>query len=261
MGRFAAPIEVTVLSWRFGSTACTCAQMALLIDKEAKVVQTGETELASSIALDLDRLYGVLQTQADRLQPGVPLHEVMQDTGLGILFPTVLVRLQLPASVPPAEGAPLPFHDYLQHLAHMHQATPARARARRRRRVSGGLMHVQCTRVGATRAGAATDGWGTRQALSMATQIQGDLPAETHKYMAHQVALLYQSVSYSTLDMRDLKKKIEPEFENIKKVTEQADSPVLNDEQRSFLQVRLRPEPPMHPARRQRGRICASVSL
>ena len=50
--------------------------MALLIDKECKVAQAGGAELQSTIALDLDRLYGVLQTQADRICPGLPLSEV-----------------------------------------------------------------------------------------------------------------------------------------------------------------------------------------
>jgi len=169
--------------------------MALLIDKECKVAQAGGAELQSTIALDLDRLYGVLQTQADRICPGLPLNEALVETGLAPLFPTVLLRLQLPAvtALPPDQTPPLQFHDYLQHLAHMHQA------------------------------------------LAMSTQIQGDLPEKTHKYMAHQIALLYQSVSYSTLDMRDLKKKIEPQFDNIKKVTESADPPKLNDEQISFM--------------------------
>eukprot|EP00277_Geminigera_cryophila_P046573 CAMPEP_0173078966 /NCGR_PEP_ID=MMETSP1102-20130122/14675_1 /TAXON_ID=49646 /ORGANISM="Geminigera sp., Strain Caron Lab Isolate" /LENGTH=124 /DNA_ID=CAMNT_0013950823 /DNA_START=1 /DNA_END=375 /DNA_ORIENTATION=+ len=58
------------------------------------------------------------------------------------------------------------------------------------------------------------------QTLSMAKQLQRDTVAGNHKYMAHQVALLYQSLSMPNLKLQPLKKKIEPQFEGIKKQTE-----------------------------------------
>lgn len=44
------------------------------------------------------------------------------------------------------------------------------------------------------------------QCLSMSMQIQGDLPNTNHKYMAHQVALLYQTLSYQNLKCSAFKK-------------------------------------------------------
>ena len=55
---------------------------------------------------------------------------------------------------------------------------------------------------------------------------QADIPAGNHKYIAHQIALLYQALSYQNLKCGAFKKRIEPKFETIKKITEASTTPV-----------------------------------
>ena len=69
----------------------------------------------------------------------------------------------------------------------------------------------------------------------MAQQLQADLPAGNHKYMAHQIALLYQTLSYSNLKCGAFKKRIEPQFDAIKKVTEACSSPQLPSDLKAWL--------------------------
>ena len=77
--------------------------------------------------------------------------------------------------------------------------------------------------------------------LSMAQQLRSDVNLSNHKYMAHQVALLYQCLNSLKSRWADpLKKRVEGEFERIKRATERQEDgdPQLNEKQRMWL-VRL----------------------
>mmetsp|Transcript_6805 Transcript_6805/g.16449 ORF Transcript_6805/g.16449 Transcript_6805/m.16449 type:complete len:284 (+) Transcript_6805:233-1084(+) len=73
------------------------------------------------------------------------------------------------------------------------------------------------------------------QAFSMSQQLRDDCSNNNHKYIAHQIALLYQCLSYQNLRTQQFKKRIEPEFEDLKRTTEQAAQPQLTPKQREWL--------------------------
>lgn len=69
----------------------------------------------------------------------------------------------------------------------------------------------------------------------MSQQLRDDCAGDNHKYIAHQIALLYQCLSYQNLRTQQFKKRIEPEFEDLKRTTEQAHHPSLTPKQRDWL--------------------------
>eukprot|EP00164_Ancoracysta_twista_P007161 GFYU01010127.1.p1 GENE.GFYU01010127.1~~GFYU01010127.1.p1 ORF type:complete len:284 (-),score=12.84 GFYU01010127.1:167-1018(-) len=72
------------------------------------------------------------------------------------------------------------------------------------------------------------------QLIAMSDQLQTDVALTNHKYMAHQIALLYQCLN-QTRCMGKFKSRVEGKFEEIKRVTEGASKPVLPDEVLSWL--------------------------
>lgn len=73
------------------------------------------------------------------------------------------------------------------------------------------------------------------QVVAMSQQLQEDIPTSNHKYMAHQVALLYQCLSFPNLGLQRYKRRIEPEFDEIKARTERASVPALSERQKDWL--------------------------
>eukprot|EP01111_Echinosteliopsis_oligospora_P016444 TRINITY_DN6842_c0_g1_i1.p1 TRINITY_DN6842_c0_g1~~TRINITY_DN6842_c0_g1_i1.p1 ORF type:complete len:257 (-),score=62.75 TRINITY_DN6842_c0_g1_i1:14-784(-) len=76
------------------------------------------------------------------------------------------------------------------------------------------------------------------QTMFLATQLRNDISALTnHKYIAHQLALLYQCLAQCGIAMEVFKKRIEERFEEIKAATESDPKGVLlSDSQRNWIQ-------------------------
>lgn len=72
--------------------------------------------------------------------------------------------------------------------------------------------------------------------LGISRQIWDDLPLTTHKYIAHQVALLYQTVNLVRLPHDRFKKSIEANFDDIKKHTESMATPRLSEYHRRWME-------------------------
>ncbi|KAL6747532.1 hypothetical protein V8C86DRAFT_1308974 [Haematococcus lacustris] len=74
------------------------------------------------------------------------------------------------------------------------------------------------------------------QLVLMSTQMYHDAcNPQHHKYMAHQMALLYQCLNQLQGDTKPLRRAIESRFDDIKRVTESAD-PTFDLEQSEWLQ-------------------------
>lgn len=86
--------------------ACLCAQMHLLVEKEAHLAQDPDglqSELMDTVNQGLERLYSQLQRECMALHPDLQLHESMHVSGMSQMFPVVTERLQLQAD-PPAKN-------------------------------------------------------------------------------------------------------------------------------------------------------------
>ncbi|KAI9183589.1 Serine/threonine-protein kinase Nek9 [Blastocladiella emersonii ATCC 22665] len=74
------------------------------------------------------------------------------------------------------------------------------------------------------------------QVVSMALQLRNDVALPNHKYMAHQIALLYQSLTSSREDLRKYRAQIEGQFDAFKAAcSAQVPEPQLLPEQRQWL--------------------------
>mmetsp|Transcript_11793 Transcript_11793/g.27258 ORF Transcript_11793/g.27258 Transcript_11793/m.27258 type:complete len:242 (-) Transcript_11793:381-1106(-) len=58
------------------------------------------------------------------------------------------------------------------------------------------------------------------QLLAVAVQLREDIAAQSYKYTAHKLALLYQAINLSRLKRDAFRKRIEEHFEDVKEVTE-----------------------------------------
>ena len=90
--------------------ACLCAQMHLLVEKEAHLAQDPDglqSELMDTVNQGLERLYSQLQRECMALHPDLQLHESMHVSGMSQMFPVVTERLQLQAD-PPAKNQVTP---------------------------------------------------------------------------------------------------------------------------------------------------------
>eukprot|EP00898_Chlorokybus_atmophyticus_P009227 jgi/Chlat1/934/Chrsp108S01367 len=75
------------------------------------------------------------------------------------------------------------------------------------------------------------------QLVMMSTQLHEDAKLQNHKYIAHQIALLYQCLNLTRAETNAFKKRVEEQFESIKQITEQAAAtPELSDFHRQWLQ-------------------------
>uniref|UniRef100_A0A7S0WSL2 Uncharacterized protein n=1 Tax=Pyramimonas obovata TaxID=1411642 RepID=A0A7S0WSL2_9CHLO len=75
------------------------------------------------------------------------------------------------------------------------------------------------------------------QLLTMTKQLHHDAEhAINHKYIAHQIALLYQCLNHARGEFKSFKRDIEAEFDKIKTLTESSSAPQLSLEQRKWLQ-------------------------
>mmetsp|Transcript_174 Transcript_174/g.339 ORF Transcript_174/g.339 Transcript_174/m.339 type:complete len:246 (-) Transcript_174:499-1236(-) len=73
------------------------------------------------------------------------------------------------------------------------------------------------------------------QVMVMSSQLRDDMTLVNHKYIAHQIALLYQCLNGIRNGVDKYKKRIETRFEEIKAITEQSTCPQLLDTQRTWL--------------------------
>eukprot|EP00959_Pyramimonas_sp_CCMP1952_P351075 7354731-Pyramimonas_sp.AAC.1 len=74
------------------------------------------------------------------------------------------------------------------------------------------------------------------QLLTMTEQLHHDAEnAINHKYIAHQIALLYQCLNQARAEFKSFKRDIEGEFDKIKALTESSTTPLLSFEQRQWL--------------------------
>mmetsp|Transcript_27614 Transcript_27614/g.49243 ORF Transcript_27614/g.49243 Transcript_27614/m.49243 type:complete len:178 (-) Transcript_27614:104-637(-) len=75
------------------------------------------------------------------------------------------------------------------------------------------------------------------QLMMMATQLHNDaLDPRNHKYSAHQIAILYQSLNMLKGQTKPLRKRIEERFDEIKTITESVVSPYLGSDLQFWLQ-------------------------
>ena len=77
------------------------------------------------------------------------------------------------------------------------------------------------------------------QVTALCSQISDDVDVPgNHKYMAHQLALLYQSISQAgSSQLSPFKKRIEAKFEIVKQVTEKTDKPGLPEDLRVWIRA------------------------
>ncbi|KAJ3214464.1 hypothetical protein HDU67_001649 [Dinochytrium kinnereticum] len=75
------------------------------------------------------------------------------------------------------------------------------------------------------------------QLTAMALQLRNDLKLTNHKYMAHQLALLYQAINLVGGNFTKFHARIQAQFESIKSLTSDPniDEPQLNDDQKAWL--------------------------
>ncbi|KAI9216880.1 hypothetical protein BC828DRAFT_392512 [Blastocladiella britannica] len=75
------------------------------------------------------------------------------------------------------------------------------------------------------------------QVVTLALQLRRDVSLTNHKYMAHQVALLYQSLTGSREDLKAFRTEIEGHFDSIKAECNAPDAqPQLAPETRQWLE-------------------------
>ncbi|ORY97115.1 hypothetical protein BCR41DRAFT_364506 [Lobosporangium transversale] len=68
---------------------------------------------------------------------------------------------------------------------------------------------------------------GINQLVSMALQLQNDLRLTNHKFIAHQVALLYQCINQAGPSYSKYRGRVEEHFTNIKDVCNLSEEPFL----------------------------------
>eukprot|EP00960_Hanusia_phi_P065564 766138-Hanusia_phi.AAC.2 len=159
------------------SVGCICAQMHILIEKEAQLAEANDSsDFAQSVQRGLEQLYMQLQKECNVLFPSLSFRDALDQLRMLELFPSLAERLQLEPSLDKS----VTFKEYINHIALLHQT------------------------------------------ISMASQIRSDIASSNHKYMAHQIALLYQSLSYANMKGASFKSQIEEHFPTIKKVTEES---------------------------------------
>eukprot|EP00243_Klebsormidium_subtile_P004125 TRINITY_DN17908_c0_g1_i1.p1 TRINITY_DN17908_c0_g1~~TRINITY_DN17908_c0_g1_i1.p1 ORF type:complete len:250 (-),score=45.48 TRINITY_DN17908_c0_g1_i1:308-1057(-) len=74
------------------------------------------------------------------------------------------------------------------------------------------------------------------QLSSMASQLHEDSDKQqNHKYIAHQIALLYQCLNQVRGEARPFKKRIEEKFEEVKSLTENTSAPKLSEAYKQWL--------------------------
>jgi hypothetical protein len=73
------------------------------------------------------------------------------------------------------------------------------------------------------------------QVAALAKQLRTDLQLPNHKYMAHQLALLYQSLGMVGPSMAHFKTRIEEMFDQVKAVTNSGPDPQLILEHQHWL--------------------------
>ncbi|CAG8479321.1 5566_t:CDS:2 [Paraglomus occultum] len=73
------------------------------------------------------------------------------------------------------------------------------------------------------------------QLVSMALQLQQDINLTNHKYMAHQLALLYQCLNQASEPFLKYKSRVEIHFDAIKTLTNSSDEPVLTKDHKEWL--------------------------
>jgi len=78
------------------------------------------------------------------------------------------------------------------------------------------------------------------QVVSLSRQMGRDIPAKQHKYMAHQIALLYQSLGSLGKPGAAVRKDIEGNFARVKGLTEGSKTPMLPEEVSQWLEKKLK---------------------
>lgn len=74
------------------------------------------------------------------------------------------------------------------------------------------------------------------QLISMSKQLNHDAyNRSNHKYIAHQVALLYQCLNQTRGETKPFKRRIESVFDEVKAITEGSTAPELSDAHKSWL--------------------------
>ncbi|CAG8733107.1 hypothetical protein C2G38_2251814 [Gigaspora rosea] len=73
------------------------------------------------------------------------------------------------------------------------------------------------------------------QLVSISLQLQHDIKLQNHKYMAHQLALLYQCLNQAGGHFLKYKSRVELHFDSIKALTSNSEVPKLNEEQKEWL--------------------------
>lgn len=184
--------------------ATTLGQMSFIIEKEAQCLEkagSADDLFTQSLTSRLEKHYGRLCADSGEFMPNAPLQDVLNSSGLSAMFPKVMERLELSCNTSinsDSDGDALEkLTPFKDYLQHM--------------------AHLQ-------------------QVVAMAQQLQEDVGTANHKYMAHQIALLYQGLSAPGFKTLPYKKRIEQQFDDIKKTTEQAQVPQLNERQKVWLQ-------------------------
>ncbi|KAG0296203.1 hypothetical protein BGZ96_009998 [Linnemannia gamsii] len=73
------------------------------------------------------------------------------------------------------------------------------------------------------------------QLVSIAIQLQNDLRLANHKFIAHQIALLYQCINQAGTKYTGFKSRVEEHFGTVKDLCNASDEPVLTPELQTWL--------------------------
>ncbi|CAJ0870709.1 11683_t:CDS:2 [Entrophospora sp. SA101] len=74
------------------------------------------------------------------------------------------------------------------------------------------------------------------QLVSISLQLQQDIKLTNHKYMAHQLALLYQCLNQAGGPFLKYKSRVELHFDAIKALSNSSEEPQLDEEQKKWFQ-------------------------
>ncbi|CAJ0749768.1 15363_t:CDS:2, partial [Entrophospora sp. SA101] len=73
------------------------------------------------------------------------------------------------------------------------------------------------------------------QLVSVSLQLQQDIKLTNHKYMAHQLALLYQCLNQASGPFLKYRSRVELHFDAIKALSNSSEEPQLDEEQKKWL--------------------------
>ncbi|KAJ3341283.1 hypothetical protein HDU93_005253 [Gonapodya sp. JEL0774] len=174
-----------------------------ILTREANVTDAPDPTDLSHLRSQTASLIAEMRTVVEKLSEGVTLEAYLQPS-FTPLFPRLTRHLGLPA--PPAD------QNSSSPVSKLNPASAGQSQA-----------HYHSASA-------------LNQVVAMSLQLRADVNLDNHKYMAHQLALLYQSLTSASSITSRHQPRIQREFESIKIVTSKdgQEQPKLSDSQREW---------------------------